>query len=484
MKRPIKAYLLCLLISALAGSARAGNVEPARIQLWLSVTGTHLKLSHRSEISASGKVVLPINIAINLGKHYQTIVGFGAAVTDASAELIQHDMTPIQRSALLRDLFGRSPGIGLSMLRLTIGASDFSPQRYSLDMVPKGRVDPDLTHFSVNRTLHTVIPTIKEAIAINPRLRLIASPWSPPAWMKTSDSLIGGTLLPQYQKTFVDYLLKYLEAYQRHKISIYALTLQNEPGFSPSTYPGMKMSASLRAHIISQYLGPALAKRKHKTLILDWDHNWNHPEQPLQVLADPNASRYIAGVAWHCYEGNAKAQSLVHKAFPRKAAFLTECSDGEWDPVNSSGLVWLTRNILLDATRNWARGVLFWNLALDAHHGPHLKGCDKCIGVVTIDRKTGDVTYNRDYYALAHFSRFVRRDAVRVASSGTVSGVSNVAFQNKDHGSVVLVVVNEKPKPRKISVNQSSISFQYTMPPRSVATFVWSPRYSRVRPGG
>jgi glucosylceramidase len=178
-------------------------------------------------------------------------------------------------------------------------------------------------------------------------------------------------------------------------------------------------------------------------------------------------------VAWHCYGGDPSAQSTVHAAFPDKDVYMTECSDGTWEPVRSGGLPLQAKQLVVQATRDWARGVLFWNLALDERGGPHAGGCDTCIGVVTIDSATGNVTRNNGYYALAHASRFVRRDAYRIASTATVGGLDNVAFQNADDGSVVLIVTNTGSKQRRFSVRQQDRRFSYTLPAKSLGTFRW-----------
>lgn len=301
----------------------------------------------------------------------------------------------------------------------------------------------------------------------------MASPWSAPAWMKTSDSLIGGSLRPEFESAFANYLLRYVDAYAAQGIPIFALTLQNEPAFEPGDYPGMRMPAAQRARVIARHLGPALVQRKKPPLLFDWDHNWNHPEQPLQVLADPAAAPFVSGVAWHCYEGQVEAQTRVHEAFPDKEAWLTECSGGEWEPVRSGGLIWLTRNVVLAAVRQWAGGVLLWNLALDPQHGPHLGGCGNCRGVVTIDPATGLVERNDEYYALAHFSRFVHRGAARVESSAGRGDLDQVAFQNADDASMVLVVVNAGDGARDFTAHQGAIAFRYTLPRRSIVTLTW-----------
>jgi len=444
------------------------------VQLWLSTSNRRLKLAQQPDIAMTARGSQTADIIVDVQKKFQTMVGFGAAMTDSSAWLIQNKLNFLQRRALLRELYGAPPNLGLNMMRLTIGASDFSLKPYTLDDVPFGQTDPQLQHFNIAPTVHDLIPTVRQVLSINPGLRIVASSWSAPAWMKTTENLIGGELLPQYESTYADYLVKYLDAYQGYGIAIFALTLQNEPGFVPITYPGMEVPAETRARVIAQYLGPKLASRSQKTQILEWDHNWSQPEQTLSVLANPDAARYIDGVAWHCYEGSQYAQGRVHRAFPQKDAYITECSGGDWASAVNGELLWFTRELLVTGTRQWARGVIYWNLVLDEQHGPHFGGCTLCKGVVTIDARTGAITRNDEYYAFAHFSRFVLPGAVRVESTMTDDkGLANVAFQNADDGSIVLVMVNSNAEAFPVSVAQGQTRFEYTMPPESVATFVW-----------
>jgi len=237
----------------------------------------------------------------------------------------------------------------------------------------------------------------------------------------------------------------------------------------------MVMPAAVRARLIGQYLGPALARRKSSPRILGWDHNWDDPQQPLSVLGDAGAARYVDGVAWHCYRGSASAQRDVHRAYPRKSAYITECSGGDWASSRNGELMWFARDLLLAGMRQWARGVVYWNLALDEQHGPHFGGCDACKGLVTIDSHTGAVSRNDEYYAFAHFSRFVLPGAVRVGSGESDPLINNVAFRNASDGSVVLVMINSHTDARAVAVTQNQIHFHYTLPAQSVATFVWNP---------
>ncbi|MEW9571202.1 glycoside hydrolase family 30 beta sandwich domain-containing protein [Rhodanobacter sp. Si-c] len=448
---------------------------PPTVRLWLSTADRRLQLARQPDIPLDTTPSTPADITVDLGKRYQTLTGFGAALTDSSASLIENTLNAAQRESLLREMFGPPPGLNLNMTRLTIGASDFSPQHYTLDDMPAGQTDPQLEHFNVAANQQDVIPVMQEVLSINPDLLVVATPWSAPAWMKSSANLIGGALLGQYESTYADYLVRYVDTYRRYGIPIFALTVQNEPGFLPQTYPGMEMPADARARIIGQYLGPALARRRTRPIILGWDHNWDEPEQPLAVLADPTAAPYIAGIAWHCYRGDPAAQSQVHRAHPHKDTYITECSGGDWESARNGELLWFARDLLLGGLRNWARGVVYWNLALDQDHGPHAGGCDNCKGMVIIDSRTGAITRNDEYYAFAHYSRFALPGATRVWSSANTKDIANVAFQNADDGSVVLVVVNSGADAHHIAVDQGDVHFQYALPAQSVATFVWQP---------
>ncbi|MES2016044.1 MAG: glycoside hydrolase family 30 beta sandwich domain-containing protein [Pseudomonadota bacterium] len=455
----------------LAGCALNAAVAATPVQAWVT-TGDQSKLLAREPDAAFGNAKpAPLVIVVDPSIGYQQMAGFGAAITDASAQLIQKNMNPQQRDALLQELFGRAGnGIGLSFTRLTIGASDFSSTHYSFDDMPKGETDPSLAHFSIAPNRDTVLPTVKRALAINPQLKVMASPWSAPGWMKTTDSLIQGTLKPEAFAPFAQYLSRYVAAYQAEGVPIFALTLQNEPHFEPADYPGMRVDPAKRAAFIGGHLGPVLAKQNPGTVIFDWDHNWDQPESPSKVLADPAAAKFISGVAWHCYEGDVRVQSAVHDAYPGKDTWFTECSGGEWATKFAENLQYFTRSLIIGTTRNWARGVSIWNLALDEHYGPHLGGCTDCRGVVTIDTRTGAVTRNVEYYALAHASRFVRPGARRIASSSGVDGMETVAFRNAD-GAIALVVATEQA--RSFSVRVGQRSFAYALPAASVATFTW-----------
>ena len=393
-------------------------------------------------------------------------------MSDAAAYLIQTKLNATQREALLQDLFGRDPGIGLSFVRIPMGASDFSRAHYSYDDRPAGETDSTLAHFSIDVDRAEKIPALKRAIAINPQLKLVGSPWSAPGWMKSTGSLIKGTLLPRFHGAFAEYFRRWVEAYEAEGLPIFAITLQNEPHFEPENYPGMRLSPEQRASIIAKHLGPLFNQRQLRTQIWDWDHNWNDPGSPLAVIEDPAARRYVAGVAWHCYAGEISAQTTVHDRDPDKDTYFTECSGGEWAPVWADNLKWNVSKMVIGNARGWAKGVALWNVALDEKHGPHLGGCGDCRGVVTINSTTGEITRNPEYYALAHASRFVRPGAVRVESSAP-DGFETLAFRNADDRSTALIVLNTRPTPSQVAVRVGQSSFITSVPGGAVATFTW-----------
>jgi glucosylceramidase len=458
----------CALLLAAASHA----ATPGTAQVWVTTADQSRLLAREPDVALSSGAPVGNLIDVDPERRYQEMVGFGAAITDSSAWLIEKRLSAAQRAALLAELFGRDGGLGFNFTRISIGASDFSLSHYSLDDPPGGAADPQLAHFSIAPNRDYLLPVLRAALAINPDLRIVASPWSPPGWMKTSGSMVRGRLRPDAYAPFASYLVKFVDAYAEDGIPIFALTIQNEPDFEPHDYPGMKLNAQERARIIGQFLGPMLAQRRTRPLLLDWDHNWIDPKSPRAVLADPVAAPFIAGVAWHCYRGDVKAQGPVHDAHPDKDAYLTECSGGNWEPRWERSLQWFVHQLIIGSVRGWSRGVLLWNLALDEQHGPHAGGCADCRGVVTIDSATGAITRNVEYYVLAHASRFVRPGARHIESTTGVRGLESVAFQNADDGSIALIVLNTAQWQRRFSVRYAGRVLNQSLPPGAVATFV------------
>ncbi|MDB4873884.1 MAG: glycosyl hydrolase [Gemmatimonadetes bacterium] len=442
-------------------------------QAWITTGDQSRLLSSEPDLPIRSAVdTSRVVIDVDDGTSYQEMVGFGAAMTDASAYLLNNKLGA-QRDAIMHELFGRNPGLGLSFMRVPMGASDFSSTDYSYDDMPAGQTDSSLAHFSVDHDRIDKLPALKQALAINPQLKLVASPWSAPGWMKTTGSLIQGTLRPQSYDSFASYFRKFVDAYTAEGVPIFAVTMQNEPAFEPTDYPGMRLDPAARAEVIGKHVGPLFARAGLSTLILDWDHNWDLPTQPLTVLADSAARRYTSGVAWHCYAGDVGVQETVHAEYPTVDAYFTECSGGAWAPVFADNLKYFVGTLLIGSTRGWAKGVALWNLALDENAGPHLGGCGNCRGVITINSGTGFVTRNVEYYALAHASQFVRPGAHRIASTTNVNGLQSVAFKNADDGSKVLIVLNTGASEVSFAIHIGGKAIRYAIRGGAVVTFRW-----------
>ena len=441
-------------------------------QIWVTTGDKAKLLSKDADVAVSATPSATTIINVDPSVTYQDFVGVGASITDASAYLIQNKLGASARDDLLKELFTKD-GIGLNFTRLTIGASDFSQTHYSYDDVPSGQTDVNLTKFSIDSAKTNLLPVLKSAIALNPSLKIMASPWSPPAWIKTSNSMINGTLRPEFYGAYANYFLKYIQSMKAEGVDIFAITMQNEPSFSPPNYPGMIITAIERANFIKNHLGPLLASQSPNTAIMEWDHNWNLPQEPLDVLADADARKYIDAVAWHCYGGNPSAQSQVHDAFPDKGTYFTECSGGQWDNNFSSSLQWQTSNLIIGTTRNWAKGVLMWNLALDESFGPHLGGCGDCRGVITINSTTGAITRNVEYYVLAHVGKFVNPWAKRIKSDSGIDGIETLAFANPNNGGNVVIVLNTNTVAKDFTIHENAKNINYSLPAHSVATIVW-----------
>ncbi|GIG04213.1 discoidin domain-containing protein [Catellatospora coxensis] len=505
MSRPLigmtaVALTVALTAGGAATAAPAGNHASVSARVFVTTVDRAELLRERDAVRfAPGRSAFP-TIVVDPRQTYQSMDGFGASLTDSSASLL-HGLDPAVRARVMRELFDPATGIGVSFLRQPIGSSDFTaaPAHYTYDDMPAGRTDFALRHFSVARDEAAVLPLLRQARRLNPQLKIMATPWSPPAWMKTTDSLVGGRLKddPAVYDAYARYLVKFVRAYAAAGVPVDYLSVQNEPqNRTPSGYPGMDLPVRQQLKVIAA-LGPLLRAASPRTKILAFDHNWaTHPndvantppgedpetDYPYDVLADP-AARWVAGTAYHCYYGEPAAQSALHDAHPDKGIWLTECSGshGPDDPPAKffrDTLVWHARTLTVGATRNHAKSVVNWNLALDAAGGPHLGGCDTCTGLVTV-QPDGAVTTDAEYYTIGHLSKFVRPGAVRIASTsfgttGWNGQITDVAFRNPD-GSTALVVHNENDDPRTFAVAVGTQQFEYTLPGGALATFTWPP---------
>lgn len=414
-------------------------------------------------------------ITVSDNNQYQEIDGFGASLTDSSAWVISNDLDSTQQAALMQQLFSPTAGIGLSFLRQPMGATDFAVNgNYSYDDVASGQNDPQLAQFSIAHDTAYILPLLQQALSINPSAHVVALPWSPPAWMKTSGTMNGGNMNTAYFSSLAQYFVLFLQAYQQAGIPIYAISVQNEPLNSTSSYPSEYLDPTDESTFIANYLGPALSSNGLGAVkIFAYEHNWDNTSYPESVLGS-SASTYVAGSSFHCYNGDVSAQSAVEAAYPGKGIWFTECS-GTVGSNFAGDLVWNSENLLIGATRNWARSISLWNLALDENSGPTNGGCMNCRGVVTIDSSTSPATvdYNVEYYVLGHLAKFVLPGAHRIDSDPTnPGGIEDVAFQNPD-GSIVLFVLNAGSAPQTFSVSWKGSYFNYALPSQSVATFEW-----------
>ncbi|MEV6235104.1 discoidin domain-containing protein [Lentzea sp. NPDC051838] len=483
--------IVALLLGLTAPTAEASSAPEVRV--WVT-TPDRAELMHEQPRVAFAKTdSTHPTIVVDPDQSYQTVDGFGASITDSSAEVLA-GLSPAVRADTLRKLFDPASGIGVSFLRQPVGSSDFTAAKdhYTYDDVPAGQTDFALKHFSIEHDEAKILPLLREAKRLNPKLKVMATPWSPPAWMKTNDSLVGGQLKddPKIYDAYARYLVKFVQAYTRAGVPIDFLSVQNEPqNRKPDAYPGTDMPVAAQIKVI-EALGPKLLGSRTK--ILGYDHNWaTHPndgtaeaDYPYQVLRSP-AAKWLAGTAYHCYYGNPAAQTALHNTFPDKGIWFTECSGskGATDPpakVFSDTLRWHARNVVLGTTRNWARSAVNWNIALDSTGGPHNGGCGTCTGLVTV-QPNGEVTTDAEYYTIGHLSKFVKPGARRIASTsfgttGWNGQIMDAAFRNPD-GSTALVVHNENDEPRTFAVNVGDRAFEYTLPGGALATFTWIARF-------
>jgi len=424
-----------------------------------------------SAVPAQGNVIL-----VDDSQRFQTMDGFGAAMTDSSAWLLENQLAPKLRDEVLRRLFDPRAGIGISFVRVPLGASDLALNHYSYDDMPQGQRDSGLQHFSIDHDRAYILPALRQALALNPSISVMVTPWSPPGWMKTKDSMIGGRVREDNSSDLADYLAKSVSAYEQAGIPVKYLSLQNEPLYETADYPGTLMPAAQQTELIGKYVGPALKHAGLHASILAYDHNWDHPEYPEAVLADREAAPYVAGTAFHCYGGEVSAQGPVHDKFPEKGLWMTECSGGTWQKGN---VLATTEKLVIESTRNWSKSVVLWGLALDDKNGPNAGGCATCRGFVTVDRSSTPhaVTYTADYYAIGHASKFVHPGTQRIGSNnlGGATGVETAAFRNPD-GSIALLVLNNADAPAEFWVSWRDLSFKTSLSAGSVSTYLWHPR--------
>ncbi|MCH8535062.1 MAG: glucosylceramidase [Flavobacteriaceae bacterium] len=405
-------------------------------------------------------------INVDESETYQSMDGFGYTLTGGSALHI-NNMSFSARNELLNDLFGPD-GVHSSYLRVSIGASDLDEAPFSYNDLPTGQTDPNLENFSIDPDRTNLIPVLQEIIAINPDIKIMGSPWSPPVWMKDNGSTVGGELLPEYYGVYADYFVKYIQAMQEEGISIDAVTVQNEPE-NPFNNPSLFMTAEQQTEFIANHLGPAFENANISTKIIIFDHNPDNINYPLTVLNNDVANAYVDGSAFHLYAGQINSLSAVHNAHPDKNIYFSE----QWIEAPGdfpSDMRWHMRELIIGATRNWSRTVLEWNLAADPENRPHTDGgCTQCLGAVTI--AGNEVTKNSAYYIIKQASKFVKQGSVRI-DSNTSPSIQNVAFKTPDDD-IVVIVLNDTDQQQDFNINVQSNPITTRLPAGSAGTYVW-----------
>jgi len=443
------------------------SAQSTKVKYWLTLPNQSALLQEKKLNLQSGKPEskLPV-IKLDPSKKFQVMDGYGFTLTGGSAELIS-SLDSKRKRNLLEELFGSSnSSIGISYLRIAVGASDLSTRVFSYLDLAEEQTDTSLFHFNLNEDTTHLIPLLQIIKSIRPSIKIMATPWSPPVWMKSNNSSIGGRLKPEYYHTYARYLVKYIHSMEKLGISIDALTIQNEPEHGGNN-PSMLMSADEQALFIKDHLGPLFYQQKIKTKIIIYDHNADHPEYPVQVLNDSIARQYIDGSAFHLYAGDINALAKVKNAHPDKHLYFTE----QWTGKNGDfggDLQWHIRNIIIGSALNHCKVALEWNLANDETFGPHTPGgCTECKGALTISNNT--ITRNVSYYIIAHAAKRVVPGSVRIANS-TVQGLPAVSFLTPDK-KIVMIVLNESSAEKYFQVQLQKNWFKLPLAAGAVATF-------------
>jgi glucosylceramidase len=439
------------------------------VERWLTTSDKTSLLEKSNQSFVAVPTEASTVVEFDTAQKYQSIDGFGYALTGGSAFLLNQKMSAGARDSLLRELFLRDGNaIGISYLRVSIGGSDLDDEPFTYLDLPSGKTDTALKAFTIDEDRKNLIPVLKEILKLSPGMKIMGSPWSAPAWMKTNNNLKGGSLKPEFYDAYARYFVRYIEEMKKEGIAIDAVTLQNEPE-NPNNTPSMLMTAEEQAAFVKNNLGPAFKAAGIASKIVVFDHNCDHPEYPIAILNDPAAKQFIDGSAFHLYLGEIGALKKVRDAHPDKNIYFTEqwtSGQGEF----GGDLQWHVKNLIIGASRNWSRNVLEWNLAADPQFNPHTDdgGCTLCQGALTI----GDsVTRNVSYYIIAHASKFVTPGSVRIETN-VAEGLPNVGFITPE-GKKVLIVLNEGPEEKFFHVRSGDRGFATSLAKGAVATFVW-----------
>ena len=461
----------CRKNTTTANQEKPTNSDPIKTEVgfWLT-KGDQSQLLSKQNVALNFSESTNSNPTIEVDQNttFQEIDGFGYTLTGGSASLI-NALPAAEKDKLLHELFASADdAISVNYIRLSIGASDLSAYPFTYNDLGDGETDEALAKFTIAKEQTDLIPILKKIVAINPKIKILGSPWTAPTWMKTNKSYIGGNLKPEYYQAYAKYLVKYIQAMKAEGITIDAITPQNEP-LHPGNNPSMYMSAEEQASFIKTALGPIFKSSGIATKIIIYDHNADKPEYPITVLNDAEAKKYIDGSAFHLYAGPISALTQVHNAHPDKNVYFTE----QWvgGPSNfGEDLKWHVSTLIIGATRNWSRNVLEWNLAADPNYNPHTDkgGCTSCLGAITI---APAISRNVAYYVIAHAAKFVPAGSVRIASNIT-NNLQNVAFKTPD-GKKVLIVCNNNSNETNFNIRFDGKIVTSTLDKGAVGTYKW-----------
>ena len=459
--------VLIVLNSCINKQLPANNEFEARVA-YVTTSDGSIKFSKTDQYIDTFSTARDQLINLDPTVQYQSMDGFGFSLTGGSA---QHFMAMSEnaRTNLLNELFStKESGIGVSYLRISIGASDLDEKAFSYNDIPGGSKDIQLDKFSIIEDENDLIPILNQILSISPEIKILASPWSPPAWMKTNRSTKGGSLEKEYFDTYANYFVKYIRAMADHGVYIDAITVQNEP-LHPGNNPSLFMTPEDQALFVKNSLGPIFQKEGIETKIIIYDHNADRIDYPMAILNDTVARKYIDGSAFHLYGGEIGNLSELHDAHPDKNIYFTEQWIGA--PGNfPDDFTWHMKNLIIGASRNWCKTVLEWNLSSNPTLQPHTEGgCTKCLGALTID---GDnVTRNPAYYIIAHASKFVRPGSKRIYSSNNEL-LPNVAFITPDK-EIVLIVLNDSDMTQSFGIELEGEVSNYYLDSGTTATYVF-----------
>lgn len=440
------------------------------VDFWLTRSDETVKLQKQTDVLAFGTLSNQYpNIEVDENTSFQSIDGFGYTLTGGSAEVI-NSLEASKKKELLQELFGsQESAIHVSYLRISIGASDLNEAPFTYDDVPPGQTDMTLANFSLAADTVHLVPLLKEILAINPQIKILATPWSAPVWMKDNNSFVGGSLQPQYYSVYAQYFVKYIQTMKAQGVVIDAITPQNEP-LHGGNNPSMVMQAAQQADFIKNHLGPAFQAANISTKIIIYDHNCDKPDYPISILNDAATKSFINGSAFHLYAGDIGALSAVRNAHTDKAIYFTEqytASNGNF----GGDLKWHLKNVIIGSMRNWSRVALEWNLANNASFEPHTEGgCTVCKGAITVTSGSS-FTRNVAYYIIAHASKFVPPGSVRIGSSVT-GNLNNVAFRTPA-GKRVLIVENDGNNPQQFNIKFNGKVVITGLTAGAVGTYVW-----------